>query len=322
MTTSHPHGRTARVLLAEDHERMLVAVSHLLSTSFHVVSAVTNGQDAVDAASRLDPDVIVLDVSMPELDGFQTVDRLRTAGSRAPVVFLSTYDTDAYVTAALRAGVRAYVPKARMAPDLIAAIHHALAGRIVVPSLATLPATTSGGAHAAHFHQDDRRMLDAASRFVVARLHDGEPVVVVGTERTRLAIATHLESRGIDVQPLKRRGQYMESDAGEALASVMRGNQPDHDRLAATVDGLERWRLAYANGRSRLVVFGEMAGPLCRMGMFDAALDIERTWSELTAQLQIFTVCSYPIACWRTERAEEPFARLCAEHHALGSTMH
>jgi DNA-binding NarL/FixJ family response regulator len=313
-------GSAPRVLIADDHPALLTAASRLLSTAFDVVGAVTNGREAVEAARRLDPDAIILDIRMPDLDGFATVDELRAAGSRAPIVFLSTYDIEAYVSEALHAGVRAYVPKARMASDLIPAIHHAMAGRTMVPSLAALPQTKDGGAHTAHFHHDDQRMLNAASRFIEATFHAGEPVVVVGTERTRLAIAQHMESRGVDLQALLRRQQYMVADAGEALASVMIGDRPDHDRLAATVDGLERSRLAFGNGQTRLVVFGEMAGPLCRMGNVEAALDIEHTWSQLTAPLRIFTVCSYPTACWQKQATDEQRGRLWAEHHAIGHT--
>jgi CheY-like chemotaxis protein len=300
---------------------MLTAASQLLSTRFQVVGAVVNGRQAVDAARRLDPDAIVLDIAMPELDGFQTVDQLRREGSRAPIVFFSMSETDDYMVAAQRSGVQGYVLKTRMASDLVAAVHHALAGRLFVPSLTALLAGTSGGRHAAHFHLDNRRMLEAASAFVGASLQVSEPVVVVGTKRTRLAIAQHLQSRGMDLRALERQQQYIPSDAGQALADVMRGDRPDHNRLADIVEGLERTRLAVASGQARLIVFGEMAVPLCQTGNVEAALEIERIWNRLTASLPIFTVCSYPIACFQTDRAHEPLTRLWAEHHAISHTL-
>ena len=79
---------------------MLDAVSKLLSDDFRIVAAVTDGRQAVDAVCRLAPDVAVLDITMPELDGFRTAQALRKAGSRAKVVFLTLHDADEYVEAA------------------------------------------------------------------------------------------------------------------------------------------------------------------------------------------------------------------------------
>jgi DNA-binding NarL/FixJ family response regulator len=322
MLTSNSRGSKPRVLLADDHAHMLESASRLLSNDFHVVSAVSDGRQAVDAAQRLDPDVIVLDVAMPELDGFQTVHKLRTVGSRAPIVFLTMYRTDQYILAALRSGVRGYVLKTRMSFDLVAAVHHTLAGRLFVPSLTALASSTSGGGHAAHFHSDNRHSLEAVSGFVRASLQVGEPVVVVGTEATRLAIARHVQSRGMDLRAMERRRQYVALDAVQSLAGVMRGDRPDGDRLAETVDGLERSRLAFANGpQSRLTVFGEMAVPLCRTGNVEAALEIEQIWNRLTGRLPIYTVCSYPIACFQNDRAHAQLSSVCSEHHAISHTL-
>ena len=64
------------VVVADDHRRMLDAVSHLLADDFRVVAAVTDGRQAVDAVLRLDPDLAVLDITMAELDGFRTAQAL------------------------------------------------------------------------------------------------------------------------------------------------------------------------------------------------------------------------------------------------------
>ena len=83
---------------------MLDAVSNLLSDDFTVVAAVTDGRQAIEAVRRLDPDVAVLDITMPELDGFRTAQALKKAGARSKVVFLTLHDADEYVEAALRSG--------------------------------------------------------------------------------------------------------------------------------------------------------------------------------------------------------------------------
>ena len=71
-----------RVLLADDHGEFLSLVTQILGAEFAVVGAVTNGHDAVDAAKRLAPDLVVLDITMPGLDGFEVA--LRIAGEPRP----------------------------------------------------------------------------------------------------------------------------------------------------------------------------------------------------------------------------------------------
>ena len=127
------HERTRpTVVVADDHRRMLDAVSNLLADDFRLVAAVTDGRQAVDAVSRLDPDVAVLDITMPELDGFHAAEELRRRGSQAKVIFLTVNDDEDYVAAALESGGVAYVLKSRMYSDLMRAISAALAGEIFI----------------------------------------------------------------------------------------------------------------------------------------------------------------------------------------------
>ena len=92
-----------RVFLVDDHRPLLERVSSLLSDDFDVVGAFTESRQAVDAAAATSPDVVVLDINMPGLDGFQTMRALEQAGSRAPFVILSLLNGDEYVAEAFRA---------------------------------------------------------------------------------------------------------------------------------------------------------------------------------------------------------------------------
>jgi DNA-binding NarL/FixJ family response regulator len=124
-----------RLLLADDHPALLAQIARLLAEEFEIVRAVGNGLDLVDAAARLDPDVIVLDITMPGLDGIEAARRLRQAGGRAQLVFLTVHDDPDYVRAAFEAGGVGYVVKARLAKDLVSALHAVQAGqRFVSPA--------------------------------------------------------------------------------------------------------------------------------------------------------------------------------------------
>jgi DNA-binding NarL/FixJ family response regulator len=112
----------ARVLLADSHSVVRDRVGVLLSSSFKVVGAVTNGQELISAGIRLDPDVIVADVTMPVVGGIEAAHQLREAGSKAKFVFLTIHIEHEFVDACVAEGALGYVVKSHMKTDLIPAI--------------------------------------------------------------------------------------------------------------------------------------------------------------------------------------------------------
>ena len=126
------------LLLAEDHAGMREMVTSLLRCDFDVVAVVANGEAAVEAANNFLPDVLVLDVSMPILNGTDVARRLKVQGCKARIVFLSVSRDVDQVTACFAAGGVAYVSKMRMDTDLVYAVTEALAGRTFVSPEASL----------------------------------------------------------------------------------------------------------------------------------------------------------------------------------------
>jgi len=108
------------------------AAIQLLEQEFEVVGTAADGQSLIEAAARISPEVSVVDISMPVLNGIEAAQRLRETGSTTRVVFLTTYEDLDYVQAALAAGALGYVVKSRMYTDLCPAIKEALAGRMFV----------------------------------------------------------------------------------------------------------------------------------------------------------------------------------------------
>jgi DNA-binding NarL/FixJ family response regulator len=99
-----------------------------------VVNRVGDGKSLLDEAVRLQPEVVVLDISMPVLNGLQAALELRRTGSKAKIVFLTVHEDPDYVRGAFAAGAQGYVVKSRLASDLPLAIREALAGRHFVSS--------------------------------------------------------------------------------------------------------------------------------------------------------------------------------------------
>jgi DNA-binding NarL/FixJ family response regulator len=121
-----------RVLLADDNDAVVERVRALLGADFEIVGAVCNGLEAVAEAQRLDPDVLVIDISMPVLDGLESTRRLRATNRRTKIVFLTVHRDQDFVSAAFSAGASAYVTKSDVTTDLMPAIHDALEGRTYV----------------------------------------------------------------------------------------------------------------------------------------------------------------------------------------------
>ena len=118
-----------RVLLIDDDEAMLSCASAVLTPGCTVVGRAMNGPTALEAARTLQPQVIVLDISMPGMSGLEVAVRLRSSGSTAAVVFLTVHDEEEFVVAARAAGAIGYVVKPRLASDLMVAVREAEAGR-------------------------------------------------------------------------------------------------------------------------------------------------------------------------------------------------
>ena len=121
----------AGVLVVDDHALLRTGVANIISQEpdLHVVAEAANGLEALAAFERYRPDVTLLDLRMPEMEGVEVVRQIRARDPHARVIVLTTYDTDEEITRALKAGAKAYVLKDISADDLITCIHDVLAGK-------------------------------------------------------------------------------------------------------------------------------------------------------------------------------------------------
>jgi DNA-binding NarL/FixJ family response regulator len=121
-----------RVLLADDHKIVLDGLRSLLEDDFELVGTVEDGRALVSAAEQLRPDVIVVDVSMPLLNGIEAVRQIKEHNPRIHVVFLTMHPDVTYAVRAFEVGASGYVLKHSAASDLITAIREAHRGRTYV----------------------------------------------------------------------------------------------------------------------------------------------------------------------------------------------
>lgn len=130
---------TIRVFLADDHELVRQGLKALLEREgFQVVGEASNGQEALRLVPDARPDVAVLDISMPILNGVDTARELQKSSRKTRSILLTRHDENQYVTEALRAGVRGYVLKNQAANDLVHAIQQVCRGEIYLsPSISS-----------------------------------------------------------------------------------------------------------------------------------------------------------------------------------------
>ena len=129
------NARTIRVLVADDHVTVLEGLAAIISrqADMCVVAQAANGREAVEMWQRHRPDIALLDMRMPVLDGPGAIEEIRRLDSAARMVMLTTFDTDADVTGAIRAGAMGYLLKDAPREELLVAIRRVHAGESAIP---------------------------------------------------------------------------------------------------------------------------------------------------------------------------------------------
>ena len=124
-------GAHARVLVVDDHALLRTGVANIINQEpdLRVVAEAGNGLEAIHAYEEHRPDVTLLDLRMPVMEGVEAVRRIREIDPRALVIVLTTYDTDDEIASALKAGAKAYVLKDISADELVSCIRKVLAGQ-------------------------------------------------------------------------------------------------------------------------------------------------------------------------------------------------
>jgi DNA-binding NarL/FixJ family response regulator len=169
-----------RIVLADDHAIVRAAVRCLLETAadIEIVAEAADGEQALAEIARHEPDVAVVDLAMPRLDGIEVARRLAGAGRRTRVLALSAWEEGRHVRDALAAGVAGYVPKSAAATDLVAAIQVVAAGgQYVHPAVVNAALSTL-----VRPERPDAAVLSAREIHVLRQLAHGYTIKEISAE--------------------------------------------------------------------------------------------------------------------------------------------
>ena len=288
-----------RVVVADDHAETRARIVRLLEFEFDVVATTADGQAAVEACGALHPDVVVLDITMPMLNGFQAADIIRNLPDAPRIVFCTAHDDAEFARAAREVGASALVPKRRLLADLVPAVRRAL------------------HFHAVYFYEDALSLSRTVASFIGEGLIADQAAVVIATASHGAAIREQLGAIGADSEKRMAQGDIQMLDAQEVLNGFMVDGLPDARRFEDTMKPIMD---RTAGSRKRLVrAYGEMVDLLWMNGQEAAAVSLEVLWNQLIARGKCSLLCGYSSDRVGTGAG---FHAICDQHsHVVGESV-
>ena len=254
-------GKSVRLLVVDDYEPWHDFVSKALldEPELQVIGGVSDGLEAVQQAQQLRPDLILLDIGLPGLNGIEAARRIRGVSPTSKILFVSENRSPDVAQEALRNGAGGYVVKSDAASELLPAVKAVLEGkrfistsltgrdlinlddehtaeqarheRVVAPSR---PQSVESNRHELRLYSDDAVFVDDFVHSIEAALDSGNAVVVIATELHRLNILQHLRADGVDIDAAVERKLYIPLDVSDSLSTIM-GTSTGGDRFAKGV---------------------------------------------------------------------------------------
>jgi DNA-binding NarL/FixJ family response regulator len=337
-----------RVLVAEDYEPFR---QFLLSTLRNVwepqhIREVSDGLEAVREAQRLQPDLILLDIGLPTLNGFESARQIRKLSPTSKIIFVTQESSADVVREALNIGASGYVVKADVGRELIAAVTTVLRGEQFVgnrfaghdfaetSNLRTIDAFSTNEypasepipirkveiahRHEAHFYSNDDFLLDGFTQCIVTALNGGSAVIVFASESHRNNLISRLQAHGIDTTAATDQRRYVSLDSMDILSKFMVDDLPDPIRLFKVLNDLiATVSSATAGAPTRVVACGGLAPVLLRQGKPESAIRLEQLWDLVVKRYGLDTLCTYSRRSFESEQDRDVFQRICGLHSSV-----
>jgi DNA-binding NarL/FixJ family response regulator len=317
-----------RVLVVDDNEPW----RRLFSTALHkrpelqVIGEVSDGLEAVQQAQQLKPDLILLDIGLPTLNGIEAARRIRDVSPASKILFVSENRSRDVVEEALRTGAGGYVVKSDAGSELLLAVRAILQGKQFISASLTghdsnAPKDDHAAAirhrHEVAFYADDPSLIDGYARFIESSLESGNAVIVVVTEAHRASLLPRLEADGVDVAAATKQGSYIPLDSVDAMSRLTVNDMPDPVRCRKVIGDLVMEAAKGVKGKhGQVKVCGEIAPIMLSKGNAEGAIKLEHLWDEITKGYGVHTLCGYLSSSFSDKESSPIFERICAKHSA------
>jgi CheY-like chemotaxis protein len=298
-----------RILVVEDHApfRRLICTALQRRAEFQTIEA-ADGLEAVQKAEELQPDLILLDINLPKLHGFEVAKQIPRLAPHARLLFMSQESLSDIVRKALSLGARGYIRKLSAGTDLLPAIDAVLAGqRFVSSSLAFIEPADAPAPHRHEilFCSGDAAVVDGFTRFMAAALNAADGAIALVTEFHLTRLLQALRTQGVDIDGAIERGTLLSFDADVA---------PNPIRFLEAINGMREAATKAGKAHPRVAFCGERAGRLWAAGRTAEAVQLEQLCGELAHDVDI--LCAYPLPYTKDDQA---LTRVCAEHTAVAA---
>jgi DNA-binding NarL/FixJ family response regulator len=318
-----------RVLVVDDFEPFRRRITEILQNrpDVLVIGEASDGLEAVRKAGALQPDLIVLDIGLPKLNGMEAARRIRETAPQSKILFVSQESSRDFVEEGFRLGASGYIHKSAVRSELLVALRALRRGEKFIgsrftrhdltqdPEIETVRPVEIGRCHEVALYPDDGFLLHAFGQFVGAALRDGNPVIVISTESHRDSLLARLQADDSDVEAAHQQGRYISLDAADTLSTFMVNGLPNPSQFLRFANDLilTAARTAEAEG-SRVAACGECAPLLLAQGMVEAAVRLEELWDEVARTNAVNILCGYQLNCFRGLEGGRSFQRICAQH--------
>lgn len=340
--------RSIRILVAEDYPafRRFLASTLQSRSELQVICEVADGLEAVEKAGEHQPELVLLDIGLPRLNGIEAARQIRNLSPKSKILFVSQESSTEIVQAALETGATGYVVKVDAQSELIAALDAVLRGQTYLskslarhgltkvpdgstlhlaemrPGLATRrqQGSESTVSHDVGFYSDDQSLLDGFTHFVGSALKNGNAAILIATEAHREKLLASLHAYGLDVRAAIEQGRYTALDNAETISTFMVNDLPDPAQfLRVTGDLIKRTAKSVGGEHARIAACGECAPLLWESGNTEGAVRLERLWDDVARSYGIQVLCGYPLGSFRGGTGSYEFERICAEHSRVFS---
>jgi DNA-binding NarL/FixJ family response regulator len=309
-----------RVLVVEDHEPFRRVICELLQQrgDLLIVGEAADGLDAIRQAEALQPDVVMLDVGLPTLNGIEVAGRIRAGVPDAKLMFVTNESSLDVVEQAFCRGAHGYVYKPRALRDVLPVLEAIIrGGRFVSGGLERI---AQGDSLASHRHDlvfcsSDAVLVAAFSRFVGGALDRGNAVIVLLTDAHERSLQRTLQASQVDLALAIRQQRYVTVSITELLAKVMVNGCPDPTRFVNAAEELLTEVARRAGQHAEIAACGECSPTVWANGQVEAAIQLEQLWDDIAESRQMDILCAYPLAA--RDESVPAVRRLCAEHTAV-----